>query len=175
MKEKLIFALFLLSFSTLYTFAQTKTVDNFDLEKYRQSRLQAEKDLRENYEKLGFASPEELAKQNEKDAAEREELSNRLRNERLERERIENERRQIAAEAERYTAESQFNQPDAVYSSGYYSGYGVYGYPSFYRPGYSQKHRYRVPGYRATPVGIYPVPASPGPSRVLFIPRARRH
>ena len=47
--------------------AQTKKVTNADLEKYRTERLKAEKDLRENYAKLGFPSPEELAKQQAED------------------------------------------------------------------------------------------------------------
>ncbi|HUF02718.1 MAG TPA: hypothetical protein VMM38_00930 [Aridibacter sp.] len=41
---------------------QTKTVTNADLEEYRAKRIAAEKDLRENYEELGFASPEERAR-----------------------------------------------------------------------------------------------------------------
>ena len=40
--------------------AQTKTVTNSDLEKFRQKRLQSERQYRENYERLGFPSPEEL-------------------------------------------------------------------------------------------------------------------
>jgi hypothetical protein len=154
MKEKLIFALFLLSFSTLSTFAQTKTVNNFDLKKYRMSRLQAEKDLSENYVKLGFPSPEELAKQTEQDAAERVELSNRLRAERLERERIENERRQIDAEAARYNAEFSNDNNVPQYSASYYGGYG-YPYYGGVRRARGYKNRFH---YRVTPVGVYPIP-----------------
>lgn len=155
MKEKLIFALFLLLLAALCTFAQTKTVDNFDLEKYRQPRLQGEKDLRENYEKLGFPSPEDLAKQNAKDAAEHVELSNRLRTERLDRERLENERRQIEAEAARYDSEIRSNEYIPQYSPGFYGGYGYpyYGVPIRRTHGYKNRYFYRV-----TPVGVYPIP-----------------
>ena len=40
--------------------SQTRTITNADLEKYKQKRLAAEKELRENYRELGFPSPEEL-------------------------------------------------------------------------------------------------------------------
>ena len=60
MKNKTaVFLSFILAFS-FSAFAQTKTVTNADLEKFRQKRLQAEREYRENYERLGFPSPEEL-------------------------------------------------------------------------------------------------------------------
>lgn len=75
----------ILIFSTsAFMFAQTRTITNADLESFRQKRLAAEKDLRENYEKLGFASPQELERQIEQSRIEREELAARLE---LERER----------------------------------------------------------------------------------------
>ena len=77
-------------------FGQSRTVDNFTLDKYKQQRLAAEKDLRENYAKLGFPSPEEIERQREKDEDEKAELLDKLREERLERERIALERERIA-------------------------------------------------------------------------------
>ncbi|MEZ5308152.1 MAG: hypothetical protein R2684_13480 [Pyrinomonadaceae bacterium] len=47
-------------------FGQAKTVTNSDLEKFRQKRLAAERDLRENYREMGFRSPEEMERENEK-------------------------------------------------------------------------------------------------------------
>ncbi len=73
------------AFSTI-VFAQTKTITNADLDKFKQKRLQAEKELRENYRELGFPSPEELEKQNERSTKELFALSKELRAERLERE-----------------------------------------------------------------------------------------
>jgi hypothetical protein len=43
------------------SFAQTKTVTNADLEKYRQARFTAEAEYRANAKRLGLPSPEELA------------------------------------------------------------------------------------------------------------------
>ena len=78
MKKRLWFILCLIFVAANLAVAQTKTVTNADLEKHRQKRLQAEKEYRENYSKLGFPSPEELEKQNEKSRIEREQLSQRL-------------------------------------------------------------------------------------------------
>ncbi|HJS51382.1 MAG TPA: hypothetical protein VJ781_05740 [Pyrinomonadaceae bacterium] len=84
-----------------YAGAQTLEITNADLEKFRAKRLAAEKELRENYAKLGFASPEERAKQAEKEEKERTALVDKLRVDRRERERIEVERLKVAAEIER--------------------------------------------------------------------------
>ena len=81
-KQILLFVSLIFSVSAL-TFAQTKTITNADLESFRQKRLAAEKDLRENYEKLGFPSPRELEKQIEQSRIEREELAARLQAERI--------------------------------------------------------------------------------------------
>src|SRR5688572_14270244 len=69
-------------------FGQARTVDNFTLDKFKQQRLAAEKDLRENYAELGFPSPEELERRRQEDEDEKSELLDKLREERLERERI---------------------------------------------------------------------------------------
>jgi hypothetical protein len=88
-------------FGVSYAGAQTLEITNADLEKFRQKRLAAEKELRENYAKLGFPSPEEREKQAEKEARERKELVDKLRADRLERERIEVERLRATAEIEK--------------------------------------------------------------------------
>lgn len=102
--------------------AQSKTVTNDDLAKYREKRLQAEKDLRENYVKLGFPSPEELEKQRAKDAKEREDLSARLMRERLERERRETEQRWLAYQAAQ-AAQAAQTQIVIEQGGGYYTGF----------------------------------------------------
>lgn len=68
--------------------AQTKTVTNLDLEKYKQQRIQADRDYRENYERLGMPSPEEIDRRLAEKRAAIETLSDKLRTERLESERI---------------------------------------------------------------------------------------
>lgn len=82
MKRRLLFILcFILGVGNL-AFAQRKTVTNADLEKYRQKRVAAEKDYRENYEKMGFPSPEELDRQIEESRIRNLELSEQFRQER---------------------------------------------------------------------------------------------
>jgi hypothetical protein len=63
--------------------AQTakKTVTNADLEKFKQKRLQAEKEYRAKHKERGMPSPEELEKQIAANNREREELSQRLQQE----------------------------------------------------------------------------------------------
>ncbi len=84
MNKRLLFILFLAF--TVSAFAQTKTITNADLEKFRQKRLQAEREYAENYERLGLPSPAQLQKQNEQDQREFSELAARLQREKIERE-----------------------------------------------------------------------------------------
>ncbi|MEQ1607081.1 MAG: hypothetical protein ABL999_19625 [Pyrinomonadaceae bacterium] len=74
--------------ATVSLLAQTKTITNADLEKYRQARLTAEREYRENYERLGMPSPAELERRREQSRIETQQLSEKLRNEELERERL---------------------------------------------------------------------------------------
>ena len=64
MKERIVLVLSLILTVSGIVFAQqekaAKTVTNADLEKFRQKRLQAERDYRENYRKRGMPSPQEL-------------------------------------------------------------------------------------------------------------------
>ena len=78
--------------------SQARLVTNADLEKYRQQRVRAEKELNENYAKLGFESPDSRAKRNAQSTQEMIALSDRLRAQSLARELA-------AAEAERQRAE----------------------------------------------------------------------
>jgi hypothetical protein len=80
-KRILLFAILIFS-TSVFAFAQARTITNADLEAFRQNRLAAEKDLRENYAKLGFPSPQELEKQIEQSRLEREKLAAQLREER---------------------------------------------------------------------------------------------
>ena len=92
MKEKLLFSFCFTLAAVALVSGQARTVTNQDLEKYRDQRVKAEADLRDNYARLGFASPEERARRNAESAKASAELSARLRAERLERERLERER-----------------------------------------------------------------------------------
>jgi len=108
--------------------AQTKTVTNADLAKFAEKRISAEREYRENYERPGMPSPEELEKQNADEAIEREELSRRLRAERLQQEAINAQRE--AAESVRRPQTYYIENPDRPYYSGYpyfYGGGASYG------------------------------------------------
>ncbi|MBC7898721.1 MAG: hypothetical protein H7070_01590 [Saprospiraceae bacterium] len=136
MKEKILFFACLSFLTALCVSAQTKTVTNSDLTKFRNQRLAAERDLRENYVKLGFPSPEELERQREKDAVERETLSARLTAERYERERL-------AAEQERLEYEADyFRSAETPVYSGYSTGYNGVIFSGGYFSRYSS-HRNR--------------------------------
>lgn len=114
---------------------QTKTVTNADLAKFAEKRVKAEREYRENYERLGMPSPEELDRINAADAKAREELSQRLRAERLRQEAL-NAQIEAAAAAAR---------PVSVYvesgGGGYYSSY-----PYYYGGGYhyTPRRNFRV-------------------------------
>ncbi|HNQ14520.1 MAG TPA: hypothetical protein PKM58_03090 [Pyrinomonadaceae bacterium] len=109
--------------------AQTKTVTNSDLEKFRQERLKAEKDYRESYAKRGLPSPEEIERINDQKRRELSELASDLRQERQAseygiRERSELLRSQIASIDSqiaylRGIRRSNFSQPLAFWSFAY--------------------------------------------------------
>lgn len=148
MKKQIAVLLSLIFSLSIVSMAQTKTVTNADLEKFRQERLKAEREYRENYERLGFPSPEELERQREEDRVKRENLSERLRNERLQREAIQaqNERNQAIQRQNQYLQ----NVATQTYSSGgyYYGGYGFTPYVGGYGGyGFYNTHRYRQPNY----------------------------
>ena len=134
-----------------------RTVTNEDLAKYRDQRLAAEKEYRENYEKLGMPSPEKLEEMRERDMESRLVLADQLRQARLESERIETDRSRVMIDAERLAmermvAESQMasqRYESPVYYSGGYSSYGYGGYG-----GYGQYGGYGYPGYNRPRFGI---------------------
>ena len=151
----------------------SRTVTNTDLDRFKQQRLAAEREYRENYAELGFPSPEELDRQMEQSRIEREELSAKLREERIERERVAVDR--VRAEAELAAAYSADQPPaDDSYQSFYgvtsYGGYGPYfgGY-GYGRRGFGRSPFWRRPFlglrygplsvYSATPVGAYGAPS----------------
>ncbi len=136
MKIRILFLVFIFSTAIGEAFAQSSTITNADLTKYKQLRLEAEADLRENYAKLGFASPEERELRNARSAKEAGEISARLRSERIERERIE---AQTAANAQYASALARAIQPST---------------PQYFEPTYLggfYYHRQRVRGARYFP------------------------
>lgn len=161
MKEKILLFLCLSLLTALSAVAQTRTVTNSNLEKYRNQRMQAERDLRENYERLGFPSPEELARRQEKARMETVELADKLRAERLEREKLAAEIRKAEAAARAIQVTSAFGGYPVA--SGYYGG----GFLSYGFAG--GRHRNRGPFYRADASGLIYEPGSRPAS--IWVPR----
>jgi hypothetical protein len=117
-------------------FAQTKTVTNADLEKYRQKRLAAEKEYRENYREMGFPSPEELEKQNEESARERSELAQRLRAEKIAKQ---NQARQNSY----YQNRQNSNQTRYPYPNPNFIDYGQYQTSTYVYPNFFNRRFFR--------------------------------
>jgi hypothetical protein len=140
MKKRLLFILcFIIGLGNSALAQKAKTVTNAELEKYRQKRVQSEKDLRENYQKLGFPSPEELEKRNAEKRASMEEVAEQLREEQLQKQN------EIVAQANALrlqiaSVDAQINYLRSQVGSSDWSNQGVflsYGYAApYYGGGY---------------------------------------
>jgi hypothetical protein len=158
MKVRLLFILTLISITAFSAAAQQRrAVTNDNLEKYRQKRVAAERDLRENYERLGFPSPEELDRQIEQSRAERSELAERLRAENLERERL-NLDRQIAESEAQQRRSDYLSSPNKDFYGGandFFFNYGYapfsYNFPNFGYPNYYPFGGFNRRGFRNQP------------------------
>ena len=150
MKMRCLFLVSIILVAVMSAAAQVKTVTNSDLVKYKQERVKAEKELRENYAKLGFSSPEEFDRRNTQSAKETQELSARLRAERLIREQAAAEIEQRRAEQSRYDAyiRSLSNSRPAQDN---YVNYWGYSYGNSW-PGWFP--RSRGPAWRADASGV---------------------
>ncbi len=148
MKGKVLFILCSILMTVGFASAQParRIVTNLDLDKYKQQRLEAERDLRENYEKLGFPSPEEMQAQQKEADLERERLAENLRRERLEREQI-------------YYEQQYFQTPNTpdiylIQNSNGYRSYPFYGAGYYSYPRYGGRIRNNNPYFKN---GIGPV------------------
>ncbi|NOT49124.1 MAG: hypothetical protein HOP17_15445 [Acidobacteria bacterium] len=139
---------------------QARTVTNADLEKYRNKRVQAERDYEQNYARMGFPSPEELKKQIEKGRVEREALSARLTAERIQREE---------AEAARAAAAAIVQPSQNVYvvpggGGGYYYSNPYFYRRRQYRPVYPFGPVYQVGnGFPISNYNVFPPPVRQKP------------
>jgi hypothetical protein len=174
MKKQIVVFLSLIFSVASVVFAQTKTVTNKDLEKFRQKRLQAERDYRQNYERLGFPSPEELEKNRIEDQKNLIEFSQQLQFQRLEREAA-----QAEAEKQALWAQNQYLQSlvnDSNYqSSGFYTGYSPdnYGYFNSYRSGYFGRYNYGGRFFNNYPSGFFNLQfPPPRPPQRIRAPRS---
>lgn len=128
MRKKLLFYFCITLLIVTAASAQGRQITNLDLEKYRVTRVAADKELRENYEKLGFPSPTELERRREKSRVETGELAVKLRADRIEQERIDAQREAASRRAIIYTRDG-FRQNDVYFSNGYYYSPYVNRYP----------------------------------------------
>ncbi len=114
----------LIVLSGISALSQTRSVTNDDLERYKQSRLKAAREYRENYASLGLPSPEELDRLREQSRVETEALSAKLRAQRIEQERIEMEQQAAVQTEVPYYVYVPIPPGDPYYSSFYSSGFG---------------------------------------------------
>ena len=180
MKFRLLFILIFSFTFVVSASAQTRTVTNEDLEKFRQKRLAAERDLRENYARLGFPSPEELERQIEQSRADRTALSSRIEAENLQREHLNIERRRAEIEARRFNYQTQTTNSSQYADDYYYPSNGYFGFPnSVYRNNFYNRRGNFGRGFNRSfnnqpryeyrnniPVRV------PAPARPVFSPRA---
>jgi hypothetical protein len=134
--KKLLILLFV-SISGISVPAQSRTVTNADLEKFRAERQKAEDDYRKNYAQMGFPSPEELEKINAQKRLELEQAASRIRQQKSFsdgsiRERADMIRSQIAS----VESQIEFLRRYGGYNSNQtvYAGFGSYGYQNRRRP-----------------------------------------
>ncbi len=174
MKKQIVVLLGLIFSLSIIATAQKKTVTNADLEKYRQKRLQADQKYRENYERLGMPSPEELEKKRLADEKSLIEFSHRLEVQRLEREAAEAEAQSQALWTQNQYLQSRQTGDYGYQSGGYYYGYSpyVYGYGNTNRSGVYRRNNYSGRTYynnNNKPTGFFNLqfpPARP-PQRIL--------
>jgi|CXWL01.1.fsa_nt_gi hypothetical protein len=122
MRKKLLVSFSFTLLAVTCAAAQAPTVTNLDLEKYRVERNKADADLRENYAKLGFSSPEVLERRRIESRSETEKLSSTLRAERIERERLAAQQEESARFAAYYRSTMVETWPE-TYSRQYYWSY----------------------------------------------------
>lgn len=164
MKLKLRFALVsIFVFCGLLT-AQ-RTVTNADLERYKDQRVRAEDDLRVNYLRLGFPSPEELERREAERDRVRHDLALQIRRNELEEARVLNEWRLAMAAA-------YANRPQTIVveNGGYYGGGFL---QAGFRPGYwpGRPRGFQPTGYYAG--GQFWPTGNQTPMRPMF--GGRRH
>jgi hypothetical protein len=140
-----------------------RTVTNADLAKFRDRRVAAEQEYRDNYERLGMPSPEELIAIRDRDMADRLELAQQLRQARIEKERLALDRERLDLESERLALERETQDNDYVLAAGYGGLYGGgFGYLGDGFGGGFGNFRGRrssfgfpyLPSYRITPTGV---------------------
>lgn len=166
MKLRLLFVLVSIFLFAGFSSAQ-RTVTNADLNRYKDQRVRAESDLRENYARLGFPSPEELERRDQERAKARQDLALKIRDQELEEARLRLQYQMAAAAARPQTLVVQtgsgYDAGSIIYGGGYGYGLGGFGYGNRYPRGFRpvQQTGYFAGGQfwsAPTPVRQRPVP-----------------
>jgi hypothetical protein len=134
MKQRSLFILFVMLFLSGVAIGQTQTVTGKDLEKFREKRLNAERDYRENYARLGMPSPEELERRRVEDKKVLIDLSEKLRRQHYER---------VVREAEIAWRAYESAQRQPIYNPQILPGYSNPYYVPYYnyaRRPYKRRH-----------------------------------
>lgn len=139
--------------------AQTRSVTNASLARYKDDRARAYQEYLENYERLGMPSPAEIERRKDESRTEMQELSQRLRSDNLERQRLAAE---LLMNARLTAAQSQpVQRVSAPYYDGSFYGGGFYGDPYWayfygspiYGGGRHNRFGFRRPFFREGYVG----------------------
>src|SRR5687768_16726667 len=147
MKQGSLLILFVMLALSGYAMGQTQTVTGKDLEKFREKRLKAERDYRENYARLGMPSPEELERRRVENKKVLIDLSDKLRRDRYERE---------VREAELRWRSYELSQRQPIYNLQIVPGYSSPYYLPYYNYGrwpYKRRHGQNF-GWRAGGGGV---------------------
>ena len=123
MKHRIVSLFCFVLATTVAVSAQSRVVTNADLDAYKQQRLKAEREYRDNYERLGMPSPEELERRREQSRSETEQISAKLRADQLERERMEFQAQANAERANAYVLANQRTREIVSDDPGYFWSY----------------------------------------------------
>lgn len=138
MKHRFVILIFVAFATAISTSAQSRVVTNADLQIYKQKRVKADAEYRQNYAELGFSSVEEFDRNREARRLESEERLVKLRNEMIDRERLDFERRRIEETTYQYYPSGGTAFPNYYSLPLIYLGYGARYRPHFRRNGHQQ-------------------------------------
>lgn len=163
-----------LALSAAAAIGQSRTVTNADLERYRDQRVAAERDLNENYARLGFPSPAERARREAEAAKQREKLILTIRAEEMERARLDAQLTAAEMLANSARRQRELDLENTSESSETFPYFG--GFPGYFN--YNQRPRrrdrqwqYEQPGYYAGGMFIPTGPRTPPQPLIRVAPR----
>ena len=173
-KQIVVFLGLIFAFSSV-AFAQMKTVTNADLEKFRQKRLEAEREYAENYKKLGFPSPEQLEQQRIKDQKDLIAFSQDIETRRIQREAIQKEQEIQTLRLQNEFLQTLINNSNnqTNENSVQYLPYYNYGYPPYYYFNQRFNGRSNYQGFTnryGSPFNMQFSPFGSGQQRQLVLP-----